>query len=160
MFLALTLAAVLAAAAASPCAEFEGQWSGFSNGQPLAETYTASWTNATARTFTFTNNKPGADEWTHAAGHFDADDNAFIYFPEKAVYLVSQVPTNKCTYLAWNNTSEWARQGEVDTVHLLFLSHLDVGACCAPPCSFRAAASCASPHSLSSPMHPQKASRA
>jgi hypothetical protein len=33
----------------------------------------------------------------------------------------------QCTYIAWNNTSEWAKNEPIERVHLLFWSHLDVG---------------------------------
>ena len=42
------------------------------------------------------------------------------------VYLEGPLSAN-CLSVSWNNTSEWTKVTPVDTVHLLFMSHLDVG---------------------------------
>lgn len=108
------------------CSNLPGRWRGFSHFNPLAERYTFSWSNTTG-SFDVVNTNPSRGEWTHAVGQLSPDNStATMYFPEPNVWLEGPVAYN-CQYIAWNNTSEWAKDVPIDTVHLIFMSHLDVG---------------------------------
>jgi hypothetical protein len=115
------------------CDDLPGQWRGYSDWQPLAERYAFAWAGAqgsgpdASTPVNVTNLLPGPGEWTYATLWVAAGNaSATIYFPEKDVWLAGPM-TDGCRFVAWNNTSEWARDEEIGTVHLVFASHLDVG---------------------------------
>jgi hypothetical protein len=124
----LLLAFFASTAAAYNCDSMPGNWSSFwVNGEPSGDHFSVSWA-PTRGVSAFdiqllTNNEP----WHSAqCSLLQGNTSASCYFPDVKVWL--EGPTSVgCLKISWNNTSVFAKDMRLQKVHLLFMSHLDVG---------------------------------
>jgi hypothetical protein len=124
----LLLAIFASTAAAYNCDSMPGNWSSFwANGEPSGDHFSVSWApNRGVSAFDIqllTNNEP----WHSAqCSLLQGNTSASCYFPTVKVWL--EGPTSVgCLKISWNNTSVFAKDMRLQKVHLLFMSHLDVG---------------------------------
>ena len=125
---ALALSLVLARAAAYDCQKLPGNWSSYwSNGAPSGDHFDLAWApERGAGAFNITMLTTN-ERWHHAScALLDGNASASCYFPEVDTWLQGAT-TVGCLKIAWNNTSTFTKDQKLSRVHLLFMSHLDVG---------------------------------
>jgi hypothetical protein len=106
-----------------------GNWSGC-QGSACPDRYVVSWAperGAGAFTVTLTS---ANEDWRVALCALGAGNaTASCFFPDKSTgpAWLEGPATMGCRVLSWNNTSVFKKDNAVTKVHLLFMSHLDVG---------------------------------
>lgn len=105
-----------------------GVWDGYYGGVAAAsESYNLSWSTNSTGAFLIEHLLPNPDPWSYALGQMSPDnESALAAFPQVDVTLNGSVSYG-CQIIYWNNTSTWIKRTNVTKVHLLFMSHLDVG---------------------------------
>lgn len=126
----LLLAAPLPAVLADVnCDELPGNWSGC-EGASCPDRYVVAWApERGAGEFNVTLTSANEDWHRALCGLGDANTTAHCYFPDKSdgpAWLEGPA-TMGCRVLSWNNTSVFKKDNNITKVHLLFMSHLDVG---------------------------------
>ena len=125
----LLCAAAAGASFASPsCAALGGVWTGFVSRVPLYdEYYLAFEAGAAPGAFSAVNvraSEPGG--WTIGAGQLSPDNSTVTIAFDTGVTLRGNVSAD-CALLEWENGSQWKETGGIEVVHLLSMSHIDVG---------------------------------
>ena len=116
------------AAAATSCASLDGVWTGYMARAPLYdEYYLAFETGAAPGAFSAVNVRPSQPGgWTLGKGQLSPDNTTVFISFDDGVTLHGNVSSD-CALLEWENGSQWKETSGVEVVHLLSMSHIDVG---------------------------------
>ena len=110
------------------CDTMPGNWSSYwSDGAPSGDHFLVDWApdrgNGAFNITLVSNN----EKWHSAScSLLSGNSTASCYFPDVDVWLGGQTSFG-CLKIDWNNTSTFMKDLELAKVHLLFMSHLDVG---------------------------------
>jgi len=124
----LAAAAAASAASAASCAALDGVWTGYMARAPLYdEYYLAFEAGAAPGAFSAVNVRSSAPGgWTLGTGQLSADNATLSMTFDTGLTLQGNVSAN-CTLLSFDNDSQWQETSGVEVVHLLSMSHIDVG---------------------------------
>ena len=120
-------ALALGPALAVNCDGLPGAWSGYEGGA-LVDHYVVDWRpEGGAGAFWVNTTAATHEPWTYAlCGLAPSNLSATCFFPQLNAWLAGPASFG-CRSFAWNNTSTFTKDTNVTKVHLLFMSHLDVG---------------------------------
>jgi hypothetical protein len=125
----LSLASAVMHSVSATCDALSGTWTGFVGSQPLFDSYELKLRGAFFPQGSFTSVYIGGTvpTWTIGFGQLSADNTTVSLTFDNGVALTGTV-SDDCTTMTWENGSSWSKSTAVPkTVHLLFLTHLDVG---------------------------------
>jgi hypothetical protein len=110
------------------CDTMPGNWSSYwSNGDPSGDHFAVSWAperGLGAFNISLVSNN---EKWHSAScSLLNSNTTASCYFPDVDVWLGGETAFG-CLKIEWNNTSTFMKDFKLEKVHLLFMSHLDVG---------------------------------
>ena len=112
------------------CSTLPGVWTGFVGTAPLYDEYSLQFEAGAppgAFTAVVVRGAPGGEGWTLGSGQLSADNrSAFIVF-DTGTSLHGNV-SDDCSVISWEeNGSSWQEASGIEVVHLLSMSHIDVG---------------------------------
>lgn len=108
------------------CDAMPGNWSGFDDGQAV-DRYAVDWAPERGIGAFDVNLTSNNERWHVSLCHLGADNaTASCFFPELNA-TIRGTSTYGCRNLLWDNGSTWRKDQKVSKVHLLWMSHLDVG---------------------------------
>jgi hypothetical protein len=132
LLVCLLLAQSLLGVFGGTCDGLPGVWTGFvgggTNPQPLYDEYDLQYeSSAPPGEFTAVVIRPaGPMGWTLGKGQLSADNKSCTIAFDTGLILQGTI-NDACTGIVWDNGSSWGRTSGVEVVHLLFMSHIDVG---------------------------------
>ena len=116
-----------AAAAATSCASLPGVWTGFVKRVPLYDEYDLQFeTGSAPGAFTAVVIRGAGDGWTLGQGQLSADNATAVIVFDDGTVLHGNV-SESCATIDWDNDTSWQETSGVEIVHLLSMSHIDVG---------------------------------
>ena len=114
----------------SDCSNLPGVWTGFVGAKPLYDEYSLQYQSGAppgAFTAVVIRGAAGGEGWTLGNGQLAADNRSAVITFDSGVTLHGNVSAD-CSTIAWEeNGSSWQEASGIDVVHLLSMSHIDVG---------------------------------
>ena len=112
---------------ATSCATLPGVWTGFVKGAPLFDEYDLAFeAGAAPGAFTAVVIRGAGDGWTLGQGQLSADNRTATITFDTGTTLAGNV-SEDCSTILWDNDTAWQETSGIEVVHLLSMSHIDVG---------------------------------
>lgn len=109
------------------CAGLPGVWTGFIGSRALFDEYSLVYEDgATPGEFEAVVIHDSGGGWTLGVGQLSADNTTVVLKLDVGLTLTGTVDAT-CSVLTFDNGSSWHRTSGIEVVHLLSMSHIDVG---------------------------------
>jgi hypothetical protein len=109
------------------CSTLPGVWTGFVRGVPLYDEYDLQFeAGAAPGAFTAVIIRSAGDGWTLGQGQLSADNRTAVITFDTGTQLAGNVSAD-CSVIFWDNDTSWQETSGIEVVHLLSMSHIDVG---------------------------------
>ena len=113
--------------ASGGCDTLPGVWTGFVSGKPLYDEYELHFeSGAPPGEFVAVVIRGAGDGWTLGRGQLAADNRSATISFDTGTVLSGNV-SEDCSAIAWDNDTQWQESSGIEVVHLLSMSHIDVG---------------------------------